>query len=85
MRVKRSLKQRSLILAAIKAELERRGMSALSLARRQRGAHEATCQAYLYSGRDARVSTVESLMRELGLVVVSAEELERLRERTGTR
>lgn len=69
-----------MILKAIKKELDRRGLSSLWLAKKQLGAHEATCQAYLYTGRDARVSTVEAMLRKLKLTVASAGELARLRE-----
>ncbi len=70
-----------IILPAIKAELKRRGKSSLWLARSQEGAHEVTCQAYLYCGRNARVSTVESMMRWLDLVVVQRQELAGLRRK----
>ena len=72
-------KPKPIILTAIKLELEKQGMSRLGLSKSQRGAHATTCQAYLYSGRDARVSTVEAMMRKLGLVVVGANELSNLR------
>ena len=72
-------KPKPIILPAIIAELERQGVTRLKLSKLQRGAHATTCQAYLYSGRDARVSTVEAMMRKLGLVVVSANELSSLR------
>ncbi len=74
-------KPKPIILPAIRRELGRLGLSQLWLSRNQKGAHSATCQAYLYSGRDARTSTVEAMMRRLGLVVISGWELDELRAR----
>lgn len=72
-------KPKPIILPAIREALKTQGISRLELSKTQRGAHATTCQAYLYSGRDARVSTVEAMMRKLGLVVVGANELSNLR------
>jgi hypothetical protein len=54
--------------------IEQEGWSILSVARRIEeagGPHRQTVLSYLYSGRNARVETVEWIMWKIGLRVVS--------------
>ena len=58
---------------AILARLEEMGKSSLWLAEKVKSVHSHTSQAFLYSGRDMRVSAVAEMMEIVGLKLSKGE------------
>lgn len=70
----------SMFRQALVAELKRRGMTPYRLSKLQQVVHPHVARRYFYKGGgDARVRTIEALMKELDLVVVPRREVDLLR------
>lgn len=69
---------------AILSELRRCNLTVYGLSEKQSGVHASTVKQFLYSGTDPRASTLETLIKQLGMELVSGEELRELRNLANT-
>lgn len=69
----------SMLRQAMVEELKRRGITPYRLAQDQQGLHPETARSYFYEKGEAKTTTVETLMRELDLVVIPGKHLKLLK------
>lgn len=70
---------------AILKELRRRGITPYAVSKRQRAVHPGTVREFLYcDGKEVMAKTIEALVRELDLTVVSGHEVRLLRRLAST-
>lgn len=77
---KASKNGRGMLRRAILEELRRTRQTPHGMAHSQKSVHPGTCMAYLYSGSNATVSTVEPIVFALKMQLARADELRALRK-----
>jgi len=80
MKKKASRNGKGILRRAILRELGRTKQTPHSIAQSQRSVHPGTCMAYLYSGVNAKLSTVEPIIFALQMELARIEELRALRK-----